>query len=148
MIEMRDIFKLLEPIKRRIFLLIGRAILTAVNADEKYQKIQVTGLKDETITDVERAQEYGFETYPKKDSEAFIVFLNGNRDHGIAFCVSDKNNRPPVTLEEGEVIVYDFNGSYVRLLKDGSIRIEDKEGNYMVSDSSKWDINGNLTVDK
>jgi phage gp45-like len=74
--------KLIQPLKRKVFLLIGRAILTAVNNSEKFMKVQVTALKDETITDIERVQEYGFETYPKKDAEAFIVFPNGNRDQG------------------------------------------------------------------
>lgn len=127
--------------------MIGRGILTAIKNSEKYQKIQVTALKDETITDIERAQEYGFETYPKLNAESFITFIDGNRDHGIAFCVSDRRYRP-TTLTEGEVMMYDWQGSKVYLKSDGTIRIEDKNGNYIKSTTTQWDINGNLTVDK
>ncbi len=159
----------LELLKRKIFLLIGRAILSAINNTEKTQKIQVTLLKDETVTDIERFQEYGFETYPKVGSaEAVIAFLNGNRDHGIVLCVHDREFRPVglSALSAGEVMMYDWQGSKVYFKSDGSVysesksgskvdmkadgsyRIDDKNGNYIKSDATKWDINGNLTVDK
>ena len=112
-----DINKLLTPVKRKIFLLIGRAILTAVDNSEKTMKIQVTGLSDETITGIERFQEYGFESYPKIDSEAEVVvgFINGNRDQGIALCIHDRAYRP-TDLSEGDVRVYNAAGSTMKLI--------------------------------
>jgi len=100
-----DFKRLIAPIQRKIFLLLGRALLTAVNNSEGTQKIQITVLNNETITDVERMQEYGFETYPFTGAEVMTLFLNGNRDHGIAVCVHDRRYRPK-DLVEGEVCVY------------------------------------------
>ncbi|MHA2017788.1 MAG: phage baseplate assembly protein V [Promethearchaeota archaeon] len=105
MITFNDLKRLLMPIKRRLFLLAGRAILAVVNNDEGTQKIQITGLNKETITDVERFQEYGFETFPFPDAEVFTIFLNGNRDHGISLCVHDRRYRPD-SLVEGELMIY------------------------------------------
>lgn len=97
--------RLIAPVQRKIFLLLGRALLTAVNNAEGTQKIQIAALNNETITDAERFQEYGVETYPHTDAEVAMLFLNGNRDHGIAVCVHDRRYRPK-DLVEGEVCVY------------------------------------------
>lgn len=138
-----------SSIRRRIFLLIGRAILTAVTNSGKYQLIQVKGLEGETITDILDAQRYGFESYPKKsdDTEVVIIAPDGERDKSIAICVMDRRYRP-TNLEEGEVQIYDFNGSKIYLKKDGTIRIEDKNGNFIKSTSTQWNVNDNWTVDK
>lgn len=105
MMILPDLRRLLAPLKKRIFLLAGRAILSAVDNAEGTQKLMVTVLNNETINGVERFQEYGFETYPFADSEPFVVFLNGNRDHGFAICVHDRRYRP-TDLVEGEAVVY------------------------------------------
>lgn len=99
-----DINRLLNPLRRKIFLLIGRAILAAVDNSETTQLLQVTILKDETISDVERFQEYGFESYPKAGAECFVVFLNGNRSQGIVLSVMDRQYRPDI--DEGEIAFY------------------------------------------
>ena len=101
----QDFKRLIRPITNKIFLLIGRAVLKAVENSESTQKIQVIALADETISDIERFQEYGFETYPLAEAEVFIGFLNGNRDHGIALCTHDSRYRP-TDLSEGEVALY------------------------------------------
>ena len=54
-----DFNKLLIPIKRKLYLLAGRAILTAIDNTTKTATIQVTGLKDETITGIEYLSPYG-----------------------------------------------------------------------------------------
>lgn len=105
MITINDFKRLIAPIKKKIFLSLGRAVLTFVNNTEDTQKIQVIALSNETITDIERFQEYGFETYPFVDAEVFVAFLNGNRDHGIVLCTHDRRYRP-TDLVEGEVINY------------------------------------------
>jgi phage baseplate assembly protein V len=146
---------LLDGIKARIFRLIGRAKLTTISNSKKTQLVQVKALKDETITDIERFQEYGFETYPKADAETLIIFPGGNRDQGSVVCIMDSRYRP-TDLKEGEVQVYDWNGSQVYFKSDKSIlvkskstvRVEDANGNYMESTTTQWDLNGNLTIDK
>jgi len=100
-----DFKRLIAPLQKKIFLLLGRAILRLVENAEGTQKIQVTALSNETISDIERFQEYGFETFPHDEAEVFIGFLNGNRDHGIALVVHDRRYRP-TNLVAGEVMLY------------------------------------------
>jgi len=85
--------------------MLGRAVLKAVENSEGTQRIQVLALADETISSIERFQEYGFESHPLAGAEVFIGFLNGNRDHGIALCVHDGRYRP-TDLAEGEIAIY------------------------------------------
>lgn len=117
--------RVIEAIKRKIYLIIGRAILTAVNNTEGTQKIQVKGLSGETITDIERFEEYGLTTMPLTDSEAEAVigFINGNRDLGIVLCIHDRSKRP-TDLNIGDVCLYhytDNNSKYRIQLKDAGL---------------------------
>lgn len=117
---------LIENLKRKIFLLLGRGIVKALTTNQGTQLIQVVALDGETISDVERMEEYGFTAVPLTDSEAAIGFINGNRDQGLILCIGDRRYRP-TNLASGEVQVYDKNGSRVHLKADGSIEIESKK---------------------
>lgn len=103
--RLSDFKRLLAPLQRKIYLMLGRAILTAVSNSTTTQLVQLTALDGETISDVERFQEYGLETYPFKDAEALVIFLNGNRDRGAVICIMDRQYRPD-DLSEGEVAQY------------------------------------------
>ena len=123
MILMNDFIRLLRGVKKKIFLLLGRAVLTAIDNTKKTQRLQVNALYKETLSDIERFQEYGLETYPLSNSEVFIGFINGNRDAGIALCVHDRDQRPK-DLEEGEVCLYNNQDDCeIRLNNTGDITI-------------------------
>lgn len=124
---MKNIHRILDPIKKKIFLLIGRAILTAVNNSGKTMLIQIEGLSDEVISDVERMEEYGFASYPVVGtSECVIGFINGNRDHGLVLCIHDREYRP-TNLSEGDTRQYDYRGNKITLKSTG-IEIEAANG--------------------
>lgn len=119
----KEAYSLVNSIRKKIFLLIGRAILTAVNNSGKTMTVQVTGLKDETITGIERFQEYGFESYPKVGSaECVIGFINGNREHGIVLCIHDREYRP-TDLVEGEARMYHNDGNTRVSVKAGLVEM-------------------------
>jgi len=105
MITLDDFNRLIARIRTKLALMVGRAVLAAVDNSGKTQKVQVVALYDETITGVERFQEYGLETRPKKDAEVLLVFIGGNREQGVAACVHDRRYRPK-DLAEGEVALY------------------------------------------
>jgi phage baseplate assembly protein V len=142
----KDIYRLIDSIKRKIFLLIGRAILTAIDNSGKTMTVQVTGLKDETITGIERFQEYGFESYPKiGTAECVIGFINGNREHGIVLCIHDREYRP-LDLESGDTRQYDYRGNKITCKSTG-IEIECLNGNKIEMISGEVKVNGtNLEV--
>ena len=110
---------LLAPLQKKIYLLVGRAILTAIDNSGKTQTLQVSALSGETITDIERFQNYGFESTPVAGAEVANIFLNGNRDNGIAVSVHDKRYRP--TLGSGEVAIYNKESGHIITLKTGGI---------------------------
>ncbi len=125
MITSKDLQRALNKIKTRIFLLIGRAILTAIDNTGQTQRMQMTALKGETLDGVERFQEYGFEGFPIADgkTENIVLFLNGNRDYGIVIKSFNKSHRP-IDLVSGEVCMYDHNNVRVTLKKDKSINLK------------------------
>ena len=124
---------IINKLRNKIYLLIGRAILKAVSNTASIQKLKVTGLYNETISGVDRIQEYGLETYPKVGTaEVVILFPNGNRDGGVVIKVGDKTYRPSGQLE-GDVYLYDYRGTEIKI---DSIGITLKSG-----DASAWKPN-------
>jgi phage baseplate assembly protein V len=116
---MMDLYRLLQPLYMKIMLMIGRGSVKGVNnsgdvglipsSGDKPQRIQIEAMANETLTDMERWQEYGLETYPNVDAEALVGFIDGDRSNGQVICVQDKTYRP-TDLSEGDVVLYDYNG--------------------------------------
>lgn len=144
---MIDIEKFLQPIKNKLFTMVGRGIVKLINASGKAQTLQISGLKDELVSDVERLQEYGFESFPNVDDgtpEAVMLNINGNRDQMVAIKVHDRTLRP-TDLEKGDVRMYDSHGNAVKFNKDGA-EVECLNGNIIKLISSGVEIeclNGN-----
>lgn len=105
MITISDFKRLIRPLQNKIFLLIGRALISAIDNSEGTQKLSISLLQNENLSGVEKLQDYGFENYPKPGAEGVALFLNGNRNQGIVVVVHDRRYRPS-DLVEGEVIVY------------------------------------------
>lgn len=100
---------IIESLKRKLLLLFGRGGVTNIdNSDSGAQKIQASLFDGETISDIERYQEYGFETYPPiENSESVILFYNGNRNANRAMSICNHNRKyRPNDLQSGEVCVY------------------------------------------
>lgn len=115
------------------------------------QKLKIEGLSGETVSQIQRVQEYGLETYPAVDHssdgdgypEAVAVFINGNRDQGIVICVGDRRYRI-TDLAEGEVALYtkwnEESGEHSIKLKTG----QEIEMNGLTLDIN---ISNDVTVD-
>jgi phage baseplate assembly protein V len=114
---------LLSILQRRVMGMIGRGVVKIVNDSLKMQGMQVSMLSDETRDKIERVQNYGFTSVPKEGAEAVVLFLGGNRDHGIAIAVDDRRYRLK-GLESGEVAIYTDEGDSVALKRDHKITVE------------------------
>jgi phage baseplate assembly protein V len=147
--KLPDFKRLIRPITNKIFLLLGRAVLKAINNSEKTQKIQVLALSGEVITDIEHFQSYGFEHYPWEEAESFIGFLNGNRDHGIALIVHDGRYRP-LDLSQGEVCIYtdeDKTNPFRITMKRGRIaEIKCRDFNVIATNNINLSADGDVTI--
>lgn len=120
---LNDFMKLTQSIKNRMFMMLARGIVKAVRNTEGTQKLQIVALADETIDNIERLQEYGLETYPDTDAEAFAAFVGGNREIGVVLVTHDRRYRPK-TLVSGEVMVYTKFGQQILLDKNGKVIIK------------------------
>lgn len=108
----------LRPVRTRLTLLVGRAVLRAVADGPRMQVVQLTALDGETLDGVERWQDYGFTSHPRPGAEAVVLSLCGNRDHAVAIRVDDRRYRL-TGLAEGEVALYDDLGQRVHLTRTG-----------------------------
>jgi len=143
MLGIKDFKRLIKPIQKKIFMMVGRAILLAVNNSGKYQLIKISATAGEILDKVERMQEYGLDSYPAVSSSSEVLCLapNGNRDAMIAIKVQDREKRP-TDLVEGEVALYTNEDS------GGSHRIHLKAGQAIDINGVTITINGtNVTID-
>lgn len=99
----------------RVMMMFGRGVLKGVNDSNGRQQLQVELLKDELRDDVEHMQNYGFTSHPKGGDVA-VAFIGGNREQGIVLVVDDRRYR--ISLQAGEVAMYDDLGNKVELLRD------------------------------
>jgi len=112
----------LNPIIKRVRLMLGRGIVRLVLDNEGIQKMQVSLLKNEVRSALERFQEYGFTSNPRAGAEAAIMFLGGMRDHGIIVGVEDRRYRLQ-GLTSGEVAIYTDEGDKIVLKRGNEIEV-------------------------
>lgn len=140
---MIDFHRLLEPLHRRIMLMVGRAVLRAAAADGG---LQVTLLADETRAGVEHVQPYGLSTRPLGGAEAIIFSVGGNRDHPLAVVVDDPRHRP-AGLAAGEVCLHAAQPAeqHIILRADGTIHIQATAG--VTIDAPTVEVTGDVVAD-
>ena len=113
---MRALAAELERLRAGLFGLAARATVKLVADALKMQGVQLAILKDEDSPVLERFQQYGFTSHPKVGAEALVLHLGGSRDHGVVIAVDDRRYRL-TALAEGEVALYDDQGSRVHLVR-------------------------------
>lgn len=96
-----------------------RGVLNLVNSSADVQKVQVSGLADETIADLELMQHFGFTSVPPSGTQAVILPLGGKTSHSIVIATEHGSFRVK-GLKNGEVAIYDTSGSSI-ILKNGRL---------------------------
>lgn len=110
------------PMKARLGLMIGRAIVVLANDSLKLQGLQIELLSDEVREGVERFQNYGFTSHPHAGAEAVAAAVAGSRDHLVVLAVDDRRYRLK-GLQAGEVAIYTDEGDKVVLRRGGVIEV-------------------------
>ena len=112
-----------RELRRRVYLMVGRAVLTVVDDSTGLQTVQVEALRGEVIDGAERMQLYGITSHPLKGADALVLAVGGVRQHSI-ILIDDRRHRVK-ELAEGEVCVYtheDESGNPHRvILKEGRV---------------------------
>lgn len=136
----------LRDIGARVMMMFSRGVVRSVNDATGRQQVQVELLKDELRDGVEHMQNYGFTSHPLGGDVA-VAFLGGNREQGIVLVVDDRRYR--LSLQPGEVAIYDDQGNKIELLRDmlkvtavAKVLIEAPE----VQIIGNLDIHGNVTT--
>lgn len=100
-----------------------RGVLNLVKSGSDIQQVQVSGLADETIQDLELMQHFGFTSVPPAGTQAVVIPLGGKTTHGIIVATENGSFRVK-NLKNGEVAIYDSSGSTVILKNNRVIDIE------------------------
>lgn len=140
--------QLLNPIRRRVRLMISRAVLSAISDGHGIQLVQVKLLEGEVRDGVERFQNYGLTSVPHPGAEGIMACVSGNRDHGVVIAMDDRRFRLQ-GLASGEVALYDDLGQVIHLKRTGilietSLNFECRAKNIKLhaEESFKFDVNG------
>ena len=97
--------RLTRTLRRRVQLMVGRAVLAVVNDETLLQSVQVEGLRGEVLDRAERFQDYGLTSHPHPGAEVVVLAAGGQRQHPLAIAVDDRRHRPR-GLAAGEVCLY------------------------------------------
>ncbi|NID15376.1 phage baseplate assembly protein V [Luteibacter yeojuensis] len=113
----------LDRVRRAVQALAGRGRITVSDDTGPAQRLQVKLGPLEVRDTTPRLAEFGFSSRPPAGTDAVLLFLSGDRSNGVVIATGHQASRPR-SLEEGETIVYDLFGKFIRLTKDGGIVIE------------------------
>ena len=119
-----------RELRRRVMLMVGRAVLTVVDDSTGLQTVQVEALRGEVIDGAERMQMYGITSHPLKGADVLVLSVGGVRQHPVVL-IDDRRHRV-TDLEEGEVCLYshlDEDGNLHRILLNKDRGIELRCGN-------------------
>lgn len=117
---MKELARMLGPLAQRIGNLLARGSVAAADGARKMRTLQLRLLAGETKDAVEHFEPYGFTSEPLSGAEAVAAFFDGDRSHGVCLIVADRRYRIR-NMAAGEVAIFDDQGQYVHLKRDGMI---------------------------
>lgn len=139
--------RLLAPVFRRLDNMMARGVLRGTRDGGGVQDMQVSLLEGETTDRVERVQVYGLSSVPPPGGDAVVMFLQGNRDHGMVLSVNDRESRPR-NLNVGEVVLYNNQNTKITLSQEGTITTSTENATVTMTRDGDVTIEGakNLSV--
>lgn len=105
--ERHGLMRLLDPIRRRIALMLRRAIIEEVNDKNPVQAVKLGIFKGECRKGVERIQEYGFSSVPLPKCRAIAASVDGECAHELVIATDDREYRPR-QKDPGDVMLYTY----------------------------------------
>lgn len=133
----------LRSIQAKLANLIVRGFVSLLSDSSGVQVVQLQLRKDETASDVEHPQEFGFSSNCPAGSEALAMFLMGDRDHGVSLLQFHRTKRKKDLLQ-GESAVYNDHGCTIHL-KSGAI-VQLTAATQFEFISALLSLTGNLTT--
>ena len=109
---------LIEGIRRRMMLLIGRAVIAAVKSDGGRVLVTLTQLDGEAPSEIELAEPWGFTSIPLSGSEAVTLSVMGERGNRVALSLGDRRHRPK-DGKQGESFMFDDQQQQIAIRRGG-----------------------------
>ncbi len=110
------------PLKNKVQLMIGRAIIAAATESGQIQENQVKVLAGESFDGVRRFQDFGFTSMPPEGTEAVVLALGGNRENLIIVATDHRAYRT-LGLLPGESAMYTDDGTVMKFKKGGFVEL-------------------------
>lgn len=120
--RIQDFNRALAPLWRRVVGGFSRGTLNLVGKEDGTQRVQGVLFKGEVRNNLERPQLYGFTSTPVAGCELFVLFVGGDRSHGIVVADGDPRYRPK-DLQPGEACLYNLDGTRIVLRRGGLVEI-------------------------
>ena len=149
----RFISKVTSDQTQRIKNMIARGVITAIKDSIPVQELQATLLYEEVADQVERLQQYGFNSVPPAGIEALFLFHGGDRSHPVCIGFFDRDR--PTDWQSEDSGLYANGGKYIRLMADaagnihlfvpvgqGGIRLEADDIDIHARNNLRYDAGG------
>lgn len=118
---------------------IARPVRATLSSLDAAQRLGIAGLSaraDESPSDVELGQHFGFASAPPAGLEVVAVPIGGSSAHLVVVAELDRSHRP-TDLEAGETCIYNgTTGVQVRLKPGGSIELVTPSGGKVEIDAT------------
>lgn len=118
-----QLHRLLEPIRNRVRLLVGRGVISSAVSKSAGVTLQADLLDGEVRDNIELVQHYGISSRPLDGSQVVVLFMGGSRDSGVAIATKGLIPEALIDLQPGEVAIHTAEGDFVHLKKGRVVAI-------------------------
>ena len=106
----------IDPLRRKVNLMVSRAVLSSLKTQDGLQLLQLKMFADEVTDDAEHVQEFGFRSKPPVGSEGIALSVGGNREHVVVVATMNREVQKSLPeLADGESIMFTNTGNYFHL---------------------------------
>lgn len=113
---------LLSRLRKRVQLMVRRAVISLVNDNLKLQGLQLQILAGNVADEVENFQQVGFTSVPEDGAEAIVLAVGGNRGHLAVIATGDRRYRKK-DMAGGEAAMHYREICHVYCKADGSVEV-------------------------
>lgn len=147
----RVIDRALQPVQRKLRMMVTRGVVKLVDASTLLQELQVAAVGEELLDNIEHWEPYGYTSRPQPGAEALLLSLGGDRGHTVAVSVADRRFRLK-GLAAGEVALFTDEGDVIHFKRGNHIYIDAmnqvtvKAGTKVVIDAPLAEFTGDVTI--
>lgn len=139
------IVRLIQDLSKRVKSTVARAVLEELSDAQGVQLGKFSFLAGEVRNNVERLENYGFSSVPPEDSEAIVIFPNGDRSRGYVVACDSRADRPK-DKKKGETYIWTKFGHKIYLKENGDIDIYSPQKTILIAEDEINITSGAKTV--